>query len=188
MNHWLTNHVLMAQANPFKGLSGGFKPGENQQGVGSVIVVLAVILAFLVILGFLARFADRRHKRAPSNSPLLLFIALCRAHRLSWSDRLLLWRVARWHRLKHPGRLFLEPDRLDPANLGPDLRRKGHRLQAIQDRLFVGLSADEAADPEPPKAAITDSCPAGASEGAKLVPFPLLASQPGEVLSDGLNK
>jgi hypothetical protein len=178
MNHWFSNHVPLAQTNPLKGLSGGFKPGESQQGLGSVIVVLAVILAVLITLWLLARFADRRRKGAPSNSPLLLFIALCRAHGLSWSDRILLWRVARWHRLKHPGRLFLEPERLDPASLSPALRSQARRLHAIQDRLFVGLPHDGARDAEIPERGTAESCPQRESEGAALAPFPLLTSRP----------
>jgi hypothetical protein len=135
--------LFLAEGNPFKGLSGGFKPGENQQGPDSVILVLVGLLAFVVLLWLVARIAERRRERGPSNSPLLLFFSLCRAHGLSWSEGYLLWRVARRHRLEDPARVFLEPERLDPAGIGPAGKSRARRLQALKDRLFAGLAGAE---------------------------------------------
>ena len=53
------------------------------------------------------------------SSPNRLFLSLCRAHRIAWSDRWLLWRLAASQRLEDPVRVFLEPERLDPDAAGP---------------------------------------------------------------------
>src|SRR5208337_1584713 len=65
-----------------------------------------------------------------------LFWALCKAHRLSWSESWLLRRVARDQGLRHPGRLFLEVHRWDEKSLGPRFALEHPRLKDLRDRIF----------------------------------------------------
>jgi len=73
------------------------------------------------------------------SSPNRLFLSLCRAHGIAWSDRWLLWRLAASQRLKDPARLFLEPERLDPDLARPLSRRRAARLERLRLQLFEGL-------------------------------------------------
>ena len=158
--------VLVAEANPFKGLSGGFRPETNQQSGASVLVVLVVLVALIAALWIASRLADRRRQQGPTHSPLLLWLALCRAHRLRWSERLVLWRLARAHKLHNPARLFLEPERFSGQ---PPPRVSRETVAALKDQLFAGLGAQEPeARPDPP----ADP----PHEPSEPPPFPLLAT------------
>jgi hypothetical protein len=174
MSYISLNSMLLADSR-LRAFSGGFKPGENQQGPGSVLTVLCVILVFIVLLWFLARLADRRRERGPTNSPLILLVTLCRAHGLSWRDCFLVWRLARRHRLKDPARLFLEPERFDTGT-GRASRGRSGRLQAIKARVFAGLAKDEPSTTGIPVDGVLKADTS--AEAAAPLPFPLLASQP----------
>jgi hypothetical protein len=76
------------------------------------------------------------------SSPKRLFHGLCRAHGLARGDRRLLWRLARFQGLDSPGRLFLEPERFDPAVLDPRVPDCQSRYQAIRGRLFAGIEVN----------------------------------------------
>ncbi len=102
---------------------------------------MALGAASLLFWG-LAHWMERRHGFF-ANRPLGLFISLSRAHALSWSDRWLLWQLARSHRLRAPARLFLEPERFDASRLPPAMRRHAARLEGLQERLFAGLAEAE---------------------------------------------
>jgi len=66
-----------------------------------------------------------------------LFTELCRAHKLNWRQRWLLWRLARIEQLSHPARLFLEPEWYAAAGLPRELRHNAAQLNAIRARLFA---------------------------------------------------
>jgi len=146
MNRFLINFLLLAQDTRLEGFTRGFRRRQQTPvELGDVMLGLAIVVAFVATLCLLSRLIERRQRAGPTNSRLGLFFSLCKAHGLAWSEWRLLWRLARHHRLRDPARLFLEPERFEPANLGPALRPQAAHIEAIGKRLFAGLPSD----PEP---------------------------------------
>lgn len=143
MNHLLLGWVLLAQKDPLEDIAREFRGRETRVESGYLIMGLLILVGIVVGIWVLAKVLERYEKRRPMNSSLMLFLGLCKAHRLRWTQRWLLWRVARDQQLKDPARLFMEPERLDPSNLRGVLRLRGPQLEAIRSRLFAGMSADE---------------------------------------------
>ncbi|MGA2064299.1 MAG: hypothetical protein ABSG86_05000 [Thermoguttaceae bacterium] len=111
-------------------------PPGQQQGV---LLGFFLIAAVLVGLWAIRQVAMLGRRGAAVNSPRRLFRSLCRAHRLSWSQRWLLGRIARANRLAQPAQLFVEPEYFDEPRLGPEFGPKAQRLRQLRDRLFAGL-------------------------------------------------
>ncbi|NQT40711.1 MAG: hypothetical protein HQ581_24670 [Planctomycetes bacterium] len=129
---------LWAQQIDWEGFSSAFR-GDNGRGttgyVLAVFIIIFGVIALMMVL-FQALKSDKpAHMR---DEPWRLFFRLCRAHRLRWIDWWLLFQVARYHRLRDPACLFLQPQRLDPANLDPQLRTKAARLLRLREQLFAG--------------------------------------------------
>lgn len=144
MNHWVESGLLLANRARIDQISRGFRTNQENATPQDLLLGLTVLVAMAAVLLILLRILDRsqRRRRHP-NHPLRLFLELCKAHGLNWSERWLLWRAARDQRLRDPGRLFLEPERLDPANLSPSLRLHGSRLRLLRERIFPSLTTDE---------------------------------------------
>jgi hypothetical protein len=101
------------------------------------LVILAGVLAGIVIL---ARIFDPHRRKQPYTSPGRLLFSLCKAHGLRWSQWWLLRQIARHQAMEDPARLFVEPERLDPANAGPLGAAKRDQIQALRARLFSDLA------------------------------------------------
>ncbi|MHC4399693.1 MAG: hypothetical protein ACYTG0_08440 [Planctomycetota bacterium] len=153
MNALVVDCILLAQQapNPLDNISKEFQGRDARVESGYLVTGLVVLVGIVVAVWFLAKLWERYEGCAPQNSPRKLFFSLCRAHRLRWSEWWLLWRVARDQKLDSPARLFLEPERLDPASLSPFLRLRAPQLAAIRSRLFAGLSIGNATQPPPAK-------------------------------------
>jgi hypothetical protein len=106
------------------------QPGHIVFGV--LFVVIAVVTLWL-----LARLSGSDDRRRRCDRRWMLFVDLCRAHGLPWSDWWLLYRVARHDRLREPARIFLEPERLEAATLSPSLQSRADRLRWLRERLFA---------------------------------------------------
>lgn len=111
MNVWLPITPLFAQNRMLE-------MGREFRGDNAVLTIndLLIGVAFLVggglffwLLKVLRRRQDKTH---PYNSPRRLFRALCKLHGLSGHERALLRRAASVNGLKHPGQLFVMPDKL----------------------------------------------------------------------------
>ncbi len=109
------------------------KPVDLEPVVRALIVLTIASAVFAILFHLSQRLSGRR-----SNSPLGLFVALCREHRLSWRESWLLWRVAAAHQLRDPARLFLEMQWYDSAQLPHRLRSYSSQLAGLRDRL-IGL-------------------------------------------------
>jgi hypothetical protein len=132
--------VLFAQRNRFGNLSEAFRARQDSAVDREEILYGLLILAGIVGgIWLLSRWLGSRDRHRAYDNPRRLFLGLCRAHRLRWSDRWLLWQVAKWQRLRDPARVFLEPERLEKQNLSPALRAQAARLQSLRDRLFADL-------------------------------------------------
>jgi len=167
----LMNHILFAAPSRLDSLSRGFRGRRMHLEMHDIVLGLAVVgLVALAAWGlsYLLRMQERGQGLA---GPLRLFLALCREHGLKWSDQWLLYRVAKLQRLPDPARLFLEPERFQPINLGP-LAVHAPRMQALARRLFALPPEEDSAEKAAPKAEPTRQ--PDASEPAAS-PLPLVA-------------
>lgn len=145
MHAWLSHCLLVAQENGVAEVASRMGESFRQSGDGiaaaKIIQVLVVVLAILGIMAILARSSARQGNRPAYHSPWRLFWSLCRAHRLRWFDVWLLRSLAIEQRLADPARLFLEPERLDPAVLAGQMRKHASRLEQLKATLFSGLAS-----------------------------------------------
>jgi len=109
----------------------------NTTAVATFVLCAAAVAAAVWLLVRLAGYQDWRVR---CNSPPRLFLVLCRAHRLRWTDRWLLWRLARQHGLADPAQLFLDPSLLNGRGLPRELQGYAGRLENLRRRLFAGLA------------------------------------------------
>jgi hypothetical protein len=118
----------------------------------SAVVTFVLCLAAVVLAAWLlVRLAGYQDWRVRCNSPPRLFLVLCRAHRLRWKDRWLLWRLAEQRGLADPARLFLDPSLLDGHDLPAGLARCAGRLDSLRKRLFAGLTPAGSGAPDAPR-------------------------------------
>ena len=136
MHNLFSQCLLLAERSRLDNLSEPFKRPSAGMDPGEVTRALAILAVIIVSAWLLLRLRTAQERRRPYDSPLRLFLALCKAHNLRWSERWLLWRLARAQRLKEPARLFLEPQRFDAAGSGPALAGRAARLRRIRDQLF----------------------------------------------------
>ena len=162
MYQLLLHGMLLAAQNPLENLTREFQGRETRTNSGYLTTGLLILLAMLVAVWLLSQVVERYGSRRPTDSPLRLFLALCWAHRLRWKEGWLLWRVARDQQLADPARLFLEPSRIDPANVSPVLGLRAAELDAIGRRLFA--NAPEDAPPRSPQAAESEKPPSSLRE------------------------
>lgn len=151
MNHLLYHGILLAQRSRLEALRDGFRRHRiNADDIVMWLMILGGIVAALWLLSYLVTLQERRRGFM---SPILLFLSLCKAHRLRWSERWLLWRVARAQRLRNPARLFLEPERLQAVKPGWGSRTRSGKLEGLRERLFAGLEQEQreqAVEPQKP--------------------------------------
>lgn len=140
--HGLSCTALLVAEERLEYLTRGFRQRPTNVDPRDMMLGLSVVVTFVVGLWLLSRFVERRQQRGPSNSRLGLFFSLCKEHELEWREWWLLWRVARRHRLRDPARVFVEPERLDPAGLGRRFRSRQEQLKSLSKRLFAGLPAN----------------------------------------------
>ena len=135
MNAWFQYGILLAQKSRLEGLRRGFE--GRRINSGDLLNGLLLVTAVTVLILLLTYLLNLQERRRNYSSPLRLFLALCKAHRLPWSERWLLWRVSRSQGLRDPARMFLEPERFAPAQLGPSFRLRAARLKHLYERLYA---------------------------------------------------
>jgi len=107
---------------------------QNYVTLGAVVLVGSVAAYVIVRLGGLAA-------RRIRNSPAWLFLCLCRAHRLKWRDRWLLWQLSGQSRLLEPGLLFVRAELFAGDRLPAALTPAAARLAELQAQLFADPDA-----------------------------------------------
>jgi hypothetical protein len=131
--------VVVEEEDRMQELLRGLRNSATKSAVDDAIYgLLMLIIAALLIL-LLAVLVNMRQRASGRDSPKALFLSLCRAHRLKWRERWLLWRLARLGHIKDPARLFLEPHRFRSTRLPTALRGRAAELRTIRDRLFSEL-------------------------------------------------
>ena len=128
---------LLAENESFSQIAGGRR---NDGGwINPHLNDWLLPLSLVGCAGFAVWLGVRRANRLRGwwrNHPSHLFGQLCRAHRLDWSQRRLLRRLANSHGLDHAVRLFLEPDRFHSAASKPELEPFRKQLDGLQRQLF----------------------------------------------------
>lgn len=150
--------ILLADHTRGEAFREGFRT-RGAAGHDDVLLSLLIVVALLAGMWAMSRLVGMRQRRV-YNNPWKLFAALCKLHRLNWSERRLLRRVARSHRLRDPGRLFLEGELWEEKRLSRGLTSEFRRLQTLRERILGG----------------SDS--AGNRESAKAPPAPAAAAPP----------
>jgi hypothetical protein len=111
--------------------------GNWLDAVGPYEVLILTAVTLLVIVTIVWQVISRRRRRDfDYDRPPRLFTELCRAHRLSWSNRRLLKHLAIASGLKSPAMLFVEPEYFDMANVPPTLKASAAELRQLRHKLF----------------------------------------------------
>jgi hypothetical protein len=162
---------LLAQHNRGDSLSESFRA---HAGVGrdDALLGLLMVAALLAGLWAVSRLLGLRRRRRAFHNPWQLFWELCKAHRLNWSDRSLLGRLARHCQLADPARLFLEVQHWDEQPLGPAFALDFVRLRALRKQIFEGTAEDTNAEPAPRPVARGGGFNRASDARAKVVPQP----------------
>jgi hypothetical protein len=100
------------------------------------LLILSSVALFVVITIVWGKISMRRRRDFDYNSPPRLFSELCRAHKLTWSNRRLLKQLAAARDLKSAATLFVEPEYFDLTNLPPALKPSAQELRRLRHNLF----------------------------------------------------
>ena len=119
----------------FRALRSNNARGEASDTVYGLLIIAGILTVMLIF----SVVSHSRHQRRNYESPVRLFLSLCKAHKLKWRERWLLYRLARMEQLTDPARLFLEPQWYTASNLPTALRQHEAKLKSIHKRLFAGL-------------------------------------------------
>ncbi len=129
--------VATIKLNLFDAMSAADKSLPAQRAdTRHMMVWLLVAGAAIGVISLILVIANRvawhwRYRSHPG-----LFCGLCKVHGLDAASRRLLKRVVRFHRLRQPARLFIEPKWLEPAGLGPAFRAQAAALEKLRNSLF----------------------------------------------------
>ena len=103
----------------------------------SVDVLILSAVTLLVIVTVVWQTVSRRRRRDfHYDSPPGLFADLCRAHKLTWSNRRLLKHLANARGLKCQATLFVEPEHFDMTNVPLELKPHASELRQLRHKLF----------------------------------------------------
>ena len=136
---------LFAESSRSNSLSESFR---SHAGMGRDDVLLGLLMAVTLVAGLWAatRLLGLRRRRRGYHNPWQLFRALAKAHRLTWSDRMLLSRVARQQKVRDPARLFLEFQLWDEQALGAAFAAEFVRLRTLRKQIFDRTTPSKAAE------------------------------------------
>ena len=135
--------LVWADTNRFRSMGSGFREKKDQPMSYDFLVGILVLLSIVVFVWILSRFLSRQERMRRHFSPKALFQALCTEHELEPGQRRLLKRLARYHGLAQPARIFLEPERFDPTSLGVGFSEMKDELIELRERLFAEIDVKE---------------------------------------------
>lgn len=125
--------LLAANARPVWGRFDHRRPGFDAAHLWTLLSMAALFITVVIVM---YRSRERSKQEFEVDSPRRLFQELCRAHRLPWSSRRLLKRLAAARSVSPPATLFVEPAYFDAANLPPALQRSASQIQSLHRQLF----------------------------------------------------
>jgi hypothetical protein len=142
---------LLAVQERMDEMQRAFRASKTEALANNIVYGLIIIVGVVVVLVIFSMLINRGRRRRGYSSPRELFLSLCRAHKLKWSECWLMWRLARSQHLTDPARLFLEPQRFESARLSLAVGPRAAQLKSIRDRLFAQMKEngpEEAASDE----------------------------------------
>lgn len=143
MNAITCRLILLAdRSSVFRDMGSGFREKRESFEPTDLLWWLFVAVLVLAAFGIIARILANQDKRRLYNSPRALFRELCAAHGLDRAQRSLLKQLAGSQRLPSPIRLFLEPERFEPAMLAAELRPYQAAISALRERLFAAPATE----------------------------------------------
>ena len=101
MSHLSIHGVLLAQRSRLEGLSQGFRGNKVQIDFGDVVLGLVILAVVVGAIWILSKLLGQSERGRPCNRPGRLFLTLCKAHGLRWSQWWLL-RAIRVNRASAP--------------------------------------------------------------------------------------
>lgn len=128
---------LLAETGRLQSLGRGFRGDAAEIGLGDVLGIVALVAGLIFVMWLLSRLLARQEHKKPCNNPKKLFRELCKAHELDRTSCQLLHAIATHQRLTQPARLFLEPERFEPANLSGPLKARKKQVARLRERLFA---------------------------------------------------
>jgi hypothetical protein len=128
--------LLADRSETLRELGSGFRGERAKVDAWEIAMLVLAALAVGVVFWLLARWAARREGRGAYHNPKQLFQKLAAAHRLSYRERQLLLKAARYAKAPLPASLFLRPDLFDAASAHVQLASRATELSAIKRRLF----------------------------------------------------
>lgn len=130
---------LLARTRDLRSMSEGFRSVGYEDKAFETLIVTAVIITICVTLLLVGRYFRRFERLKSYDSPPELFRELCRVHRIDWSHRRLLKRLAAEWEMTSPALLFVEPERFNAARLPADWQEKAVELEQLRQQLFGSL-------------------------------------------------
>jgi hypothetical protein len=131
--------VLLARTRDLRSMSEGFRSVGFDDKAFETLVVAGALIAVCLTLLLVGRFFRRFEGLKSYDSPPELFRELCRVHRLDWSSRRLLRRLAAEWEMTSPALLFVEPERFNAARLPEDWQQHAQHLERLRQKLFESL-------------------------------------------------
>jgi hypothetical protein len=128
---------LLARTQDLRSMSEGFRSVGYSDKAWETMIVAGVIIGVCVVLLLVGRYFRRFERLKSYDSPPELFRELCRLHKLDWSSRRLLRRLAAEWEMTSPALLFIEPERFNVSRLPMEWHEETDRLQTLRDRLFA---------------------------------------------------
>mgnify|MGYP005838897987 FL=1 len=106
-----TNLWLVQTRFPLEQLRHEFqRRGSRPVDVTSILWTAAALIAVIVAAAAILKIVEIARTRKPYRSNALLFLSLCRAHKLSWRESIGLWRLAKRNGLRPAALVFLSPE------------------------------------------------------------------------------
>jgi hypothetical protein len=136
MTFQLDSWALLARTKDLRSMSEGFRSVGFEDKAIETLLVTGVLIAICLTLLFIGRYFRRFERLKSYDSPQELFRELCRVHRLDWSSRRLLRRLAAEWEMTSPALLFVEPGRFNAARLPADWQPRATQLERIRQQLF----------------------------------------------------
>jgi hypothetical protein len=128
--------LLIARTRDLRDMSEGFRSVGYNDNAFETALVAAGLVAICLTLLFIGRYARRfENLKSYDNAPEL-FRELCRVHRIDWTSRRLLKRLAAEWEMTCPANLFVEPDRFNPARLPAEWQQNTTQLESLRRQLF----------------------------------------------------
>ncbi|MGD9634850.1 MAG: hypothetical protein AB7G28_24305 [Pirellulales bacterium] len=128
---------LLARTRDLRSMSEGFRSVGYSDKAWETMLVAGVIVGICVILFLISRYYRRFERLKSYDSRPELFRELCRLHKLDWSSRRLLKRLAAEWEMTSPALLFVEPERFNVARLPMEWHEETDRLEQLRTKLFA---------------------------------------------------